>query len=152
MALKPDRIEDPFGHDINFYMDEVAERGGVVVLQSAGSGGYPGNPNAVCTYAANPSGRYPLGMLLCDVVNLDTSKYHVNWYKEQALKNGKVILARRGQFTTNMIVPGSTPVGGETAYLGASGLLTTSAGGPAVGQFRGSKDQDGYACVFIDLI
>lgn len=41
MALKPDREE--FHYDIRYYMDEVAERGGIVSLQTAGSGGYPGD-------------------------------------------------------------------------------------------------------------
>ena len=151
MALKPDRIENPFHHDINFYMDEAAERGGIVVLQSAGSGGYPGDANAVCTYAATPSGRFALGLLLCDVVSIDQSRYHLNWYREQVPIGYKVILGRKGQWTTNMIVPGVNPVGGEIAYVGASGLLTTASGGPIVGQFRGAKDEDGYASVYIDL-
>jgi hypothetical protein len=151
MALKPDRIENPFEHDINFYMDEAAERGGVVVLSSAGSGGYPGDANAVCTYAASSAGRFPLGILLCDVVAIDQSRQHLNWYREQVPIGYKVVLDRQGLFTTNMIVPGITPAGGEVAYLGASGLLTTATGGPAVGQFRGSRDEDGFASVYIDL-
>lgn len=151
MALKPDRIEDPFHHDINFYMDEAAERGGVVVLQSAGSGGYPADPNSVATYAASPAGRFALGLLLCDVVSIDQSRQHLNWYREQVPIGYKVILARKGLFNTNMIVPGVNPVGGEPAYLGASGLLTTSTGGPLVGQFRGAKDEDGFASVYINI-
>src|SRR4051812_19889627 len=118
MALKPDRIENPFEHDINFYMDTPAERGGIVVLQGAGSGGYPGDPNATCVYAAAPAGRYPLGILLCDVVSIDQSRAHMNWYREQVPTGYKVILARNGLFNTNMIVPGVNPVGGEPAYLG----------------------------------
>lgn len=153
MALKPDRIEDPYHHDINFYMDEVAERGGVVVLQAAGSGGYPSDPHSVCTYAASPAGRFPLGMLLCDFVNIDQSRYHLNWYREQVLVGYKAILARKGLFTTNMIVPGVNPVGGEPAYLGPSGLLTNvaSGNGPQVGQFRGAKDEDAFASVYVDI-
>lgn len=151
MALKPDRIEDPFHHDINFYMDEVAERGGIAVLQSAGSGGYPGDPNSVVTYAASPAGRFPVGMLLCDVVSVDQSRYHLNWFREQVPTGYKVILGRKGLWNTDMIVPGINPVGGENAYLGASGLLTTATGGPKVGQFRGAKDSDGFLSVYIDI-
>jgi hypothetical protein len=151
MALKPDKVENPFEHDINFYMDEVAERGGVAVLQTAGSGGYPGDANSVVTYAASPSGRFPIGILLCDVVSIDQSRYHLNFYREQVPVGYKVILGRQGQWTTNMIVPGVNPVGGEPAYLGASGLLTTATGGPQVGQFRGAKDEDGFAPVYIRI-
>lgn len=153
MALKPDRIENPYEHDINFYMDEVAERGGVVVLQSAGSGGYPGDSNSVVTYAASPAGRFPIGILLCDFVSVDQSRYHLNWYREQVPVGYKAILCRNGLFNTNMIVPGVNPVGGEPAYLGASGLLTTvpSGNGPQVGQFRDAKDEDGFASVYIRI-
>lgn len=153
MALKPDRIEDPFHHDINYYMDEVAERGGVVSLQTAGSGGYPGNAQQVATYAATSANRHPVGMLLCDVVNIDQSRYHLNWAREQVPVGYKVILARKGLFTTNMLVPGTAPAGGEAAYLGASGLLTlTSSGnGPQVGTFRNSKDEDGYVSVYLNI-
>lgn len=151
MALKPDRVENPFEHDINFYMDEAAERGGVVVLQSAGSGGYPGDPNSVCTYAASPAGRFPLGILLCDVVAVDQSRQHLNWYREQVPVGYKVILCRNGLFTTNRVVPGVNPVGGEPAYLGASGMFTTATGGPPVGQFRSAKDEDGFTSVYVDI-
>lgn len=150
MALKPDREE--FNHDIRYYMDTVADRGGVVVLQSAGSGGYPGDPNAVVTYAAAPSGRYPVGILLCDVVSIDLSRYHMNWYREQVPVGSKVVLARSGWYTTNMIDPASNPVGGEPAYLGPSGLFSLTAGGPLVGQFIGAKDEDGFAPVYVELV
>lgn len=151
MALKPDREE--FFHEIRYHMDEVAERGGCVVVQSAGSGGYPGDPNAVVTYAAAPSGRHPVGILLCDVVNVDQSRYHLNFYREQVPVGYKVVTARAGWYTTNMIDPAATPVGGETAYLGPSGRFTTvaGAGAPALGQFIGAKDEDGYAPVYLDI-
>lgn len=153
MALKPDRIEDPFHHDINHYMDEVAERGGVASIQTAGSGGYPGDANSVCTYAASPATRHPLGVLMCDVVNVDLSRYHLNWYREQVPVGYKVILLRKGMVTTNMLVPGITPAGGEPAYLGPSGLfaIVASGNGPQVGTFRNSKDEDGYVSVYIDI-
>lgn len=155
MALKPDRIEDPFYHDINFYMDEAAERGGIVVVgNTTGSGGYPANPHSVCTYAASstaPSVRFPLGILLCDVVAIDQSRQHLNWYREQVPIGYKVILSRKGMFTTNMIVPGINPVGGENAYVGASGMFTTASGGALVGQFRGARDEDGFASIYVDI-
>ena len=63
MALKPDRIEAYT--DISFFMNEVAERGGVVVHSNSvvGSGISMDDPDAVVTYAANQSGRAPAGVL-----------------------------------------------------------------------------------------
>ncbi len=152
MALKPDREE--FHYDIRWYMDTASERGGVVCVQTAGSGGYPGHESNVVVYAANPSGRFPIGVLMNDVVDYDPSRMHSNPYRMQVLLGSKVTLIKDGWVTTNMIVPGDTPVGGGNAYLGASGLFTTAAASgvnPKVGQWLGSKDQDGFAPVRIEL-
>lgn len=157
MALKGHREE--FHHDIRFYMNNPAERGGVVSLVSAGSGGRVGDPNAVVSYVANPSGAKPIGILLCDVVNLDLSRYHLNFYREQVPVGYKVVTAKDGWYTTNLIL--GTPVGGETAYLGPSGYIATSAGfaantpsgtpAVAIGQFESKLDEDGYAAVRIEI-
>jgi hypothetical protein len=157
MALKPQREE--FHHDIRFYMNEVAERGGVVCVSTAGSGGRVGDNAAVVTYAANPSGKLPVGILLCDMVNLDLSRYHINFYREQVPLGYKVPLAKDGWYTTNFVL--GTPTGGDAAYLGPSGNLCTAAGFAAavaagttqtkVGQFLTKLDEDGYAAVRIEL-
>lgn len=150
MALKPDREE--FHHDIRWIMNTVAERGGIACVQTAGSGGYPGNSKNTVVYAANPSGRYPIGLLLNDFVNNNLNRQHQNWYKEEAQIGSHAVLMKDGWVTTNMI-DGSTPVGGEPAYLGASGKFSTTqaTGAPKVGQFLTAKDQDGYAAVRIQL-
>lgn len=158
MALKGHREE--FHQDIRFYMDEVAERGGIVSLSTAGSGGRVGDSNAVVTYAANPSGKNPMGILLNDVVSLDLSRYHINFYREQVPVGYKVVIAKDGWFTTDMVL--GTPVGGEAAYLGPSGNFATSGGFVAntasgtpmvkVGQFLSKLDEDGYAAVRVELV
>lgn len=150
MALKGDREE--FHHDIRWYMDEPAERGGVAVLQTAGSGGYPGHRNNVVTYAATPAGRFPIGVLLHDVVNNDLSRHQPNPYRMQAQVGTKICLQKDGWVTTNMLAPTANPVGGEAAYLGPSGLFTTAAGTAKVGQFLGGKDEDGFAPIRIELV
>lgn len=151
MALKADREE--FHYDISWYMDEAAERGGVVVVATADSGGYPGGANNVVTYANNPSGRYPVGLLLYDVVDYDASRTHENPYRMQALKGRKVALIKDGWVTTDRIVPGDAPTGGEDAYLGGSGKFTLTAlsGTKKVGQFLSSKDADGFIKVRIHI-
>lgn len=152
MALKGDREE--FHHDIRWFMDQPAERGGIVCVQTADSGGNPGGNNNVVAYAANPSGRYPVGLLLYDVVNIDLSRQHLNPYRMQVQMGMKVALMKDGWATTNMIVSGDNPLGGENAYLGPSGLftLTLASGSHKVGQFLGAKDQDGFAPIRIELV
>lgn len=155
MALKPDREE--LATDIAFYLNEVAERGGVAVLLTAGSGGawktVMGDTKSVCTYAAAPSGKLPLGILLNDQVARVTATGFTEQYghKDQMPVGGKCTLLRRGWVVTNKVA--GTPVGGEDAYVGASGLITPTAvaGAVKIGQFLGSKDEDGYARVAVLL-
>lgn len=152
MALKPDRVE--LLTNISFFMNTTAERGGVasVVTSTSGVGVSMDDANAVVSYAAVGSGSKPVGVLLNDVVNLDLTRQHINWHKDEMQVGGKVTLLRNGEVTTNMLVPGTTPSPGADAYVGNSGLFnTTAAGGVKVGQFLSAKDSDGYAKVSVNL-
>lgn len=149
MALKPDRIE--LLTDISFFMNTTAERGGVVsvVTSTTGVGVSMDDANAVVAYAAS-SGSNPVGVLLNDVVDYDLTRQHINWYRDEMQKGGKVTLLRNGQVTTNMIVSDATPTAGASAYVGVSGLIGTT-GGAKIGQFLSGKDSDGYAKVSVNL-
>jgi hypothetical protein len=152
MALKPDRIE--LQTDVSFFMNTVAERGGVVsvVTATSGVGVSMDDANAVVEYAAVASGAKPVGVLLNDVVDLDLTRQHINWYRDEMQKGGKVTLLRQGQVTTNRIVTGATPAAGVDAYVGASGLIgTSSTNAVKIGQFLSAKDADGYAKVSVNL-
>ena len=151
MALKSDRIEAYT--DISFFCnDATAERGGVMVFNTVGSGVAMDDSSAVVTYAANQSGKVPAGLLLNDVVSLDLTRQHINWHKDEVQTGSKVTLLRQGQVTTNLIVDGVTPGVGSGAYVGASGYLTTvSTDSVRVGTFLSAKDSDGYAKVDINL-
>lgn len=159
MALKGDRFEAITS--IEFFMNEVATRGGVVVSSTGtgvdgGSGAALDQWKSQVTYAAaGSSGRYPVGLLLCDVVNLDLTKQHPNWHKNQVQVGSKVTLLREGWVVTDMLAPGVTPALGNSAYLGNSGLLTTATGTNAsnakVGRFESAKDADGFCKVYVKL-
>ena len=141
MALKPDRIE--IYTDISFFMNTVAERGGVVSVVTSGSGVSMDDANAVVEYADAASGSAALGVLLCDVVNKDLTHCHINWHKDEMQVGGKVTLLRRGQCTTNMV--DGTPSAGDKAYVGVSGLVSTTSGGQHIGQWLSALDEDGFA-------
>lgn len=150
MALKPDRIEAYT--DISFFMNEVGERGGVVVHSTSGSGVSMDDPNAVVEYAASPSGKSPAGLLLNDVVNLDLTRQHINWHKDEVQVGSKVTLLRQGQVTTNVVVTGLDISAGDVAYFGADGKLTTvSTNSTQVGRFLSDYDADGYLKVDINI-
>ena len=151
MALKPDRIESLT--DISFFMNTTAERGGVVSVVTGGSGVSMDDASAVVRYVANASGALPMGVLLNDVVNLDLTRQHINWHKDEVQVGGKVTVLRQGQVTTDYLVAGSAPAAGSGAYVGASGLIgTSSTNAVKIGTFLSGKDADGYAKVSVNIV
>ena len=148
MALKPDRIE--LLTDVSFFMNTTAERGGVVSVVTGGSGVSMDDAGAVVAYAAVASGAKPVGVLLNDVVNLDLTRQHINWHKDEVQLGGKVTLLRQGQVTTNRVT--GSPAAGVDAYVGASGLIgTSSSNAVKIGQFLSTTDTDGYAKVSVNI-
>lgn len=159
MGLKTDRNEHLT--EISFFMNEVAERGGVACISTLGSGGSMDQSQALVTYAANPVGRIPVGILLNDMVNIDQTRQKLNLHKNEVQMGGKVTLLRGGHVVTNRIVPGTLVVAGQPAYLGPSGYLQITQGtqsglpyepsNPTIGYFASVKDEDGYAKVMLKL-
>jgi hypothetical protein len=150
MALKSDRIEALT--DISFFMNTTAERGGVVSAVTSGSGVAMDDANAVVAYAAAASGAKPIGVLLNDVVDLDLTRQHINWHKDEVQVGGKVTVLRQGQVVTNMLVSGVTPAAGVPAYVGANGLVgTSSTNAVQIGSFLSGKDADGYAKLSVNI-
>jgi hypothetical protein len=155
MALKSDRIH--VDSQIDFFMNETAERGGIVSVSTAGSGAAMDQGQALATYKAVASGVLPLGVLMCDVVDNDLTRVHENWHKEEVQKGGKVTIWNKCTVVTNRIV--GTPTAGRYAYVGPSGLLsgtryqTDDTGGATtpVGRFLSTKDEEGFAKVSINL-
>jgi len=158
MALKSDR--STLQTDISFFMNEAATRGGVAAISTGGSGVSLDNGAAVVTYAALPSGKVPVGLLVNDMVSIDLTRQHLNQHKDEVQKGGKVTLLTKGWVVTNNL-EGTNPSAGDLAYLGHSGNIATSdlsaddsdADGSSrvVGRFLSAVDQGGYAKVFIDL-
>ena len=140
-------------------MNEAATRGGVAVISTGGSGASMDNGTALVTYAAAPSGKVPVGLLLNDMVNIDLTRQHLNQHKDEVQKGGKVTLLQKG-FVVTSNLEGTDPNAGDVAYLAHSGNLSSSnIGGDSpiggarlvVGRFLSDVDEDGYAKVYIDL-
>ena len=157
MALKSDRVESYT--DVSYFMNTVGERGGVVVHLTSGSGVGMDSSSSVVIYPTGVvSGTRPAGLLLNDVVDLDLTRQHINWHKDEVQKGSKVTLLRQGQVTTDMIATAAAPGVGSGVYIGASGLLTTVAvatsgvsNGISCGRFLSSKDADGFCKVDINI-
>jgi hypothetical protein len=75
MALKPHRVESYT--DVSNFMDVAAERGGIVVHVTSGSGSSLDDGGATVAYpTGTPSGTKPAGLLLNDVVSYDLTRQH----------------------------------------------------------------------------
>lgn len=155
MALKGDYNFTENGTNLEFYMNEVGQRGGIVSFSTMGSGAALDQAVALATYAAVGSGKKPLGLLLCDMVNLDLTRQHLNQHKYEVQKGGKVEVLRRGWAVTNQVTSGVTLSAGDKAYLGNAGNITnvwvSDLVTPFVGQFLSGTDEDGYAKVEVNL-
>ena len=149
MALKGDRHE--LDTDISYFLNETAEKGQVVSISTQGSGAAMDNSSALATVAADGSGSIALGVLLNDVVNIDQTRQHINWHKNEVQQGGKVTILTKGFVVTDQI--NGAPTAGQVAYLNDSGLIggTQDGDSTAIGRFLSTKDADGYAKVSINL-
>lgn len=174
MALKPDR-KYTIGTDITAFMNETGEKGEVLVYSTGGSGAAMDDDSMVVTTpSASPSGERLAGLLLNDVVNLDLTRQHINWHKDEVQLGGKVTLLRQGEVTTNVVDTGVTPSIGDPAYFGrgaitsggtVQGWVTTTAVTDhgtnsnenvnkelyRVGTFKSIKDSNGYCRVEVNI-
>lgn len=149
MALKGDRHE--LDTEVTYFMNETASKGVVVSVSTQGSGSAMDSSAALATVAASASGAAALGILLNDVVDIDQTRQHLNWHKDEVQKGSKVTILTKGFVVTDKI--SGAPTAGQTAYLSASGLIkgTQDTGAPAIGRFLSTKDADGYAKVAVNL-
>jgi len=164
MALKGDRYE--LQTDISFFNNGLAyTRGGVACAVGFGSGGAMDQSQALAGYPNSSSGAFPLGIQLNDIVSIDLTRQHINWYRDEAIVGSKVAIGRKGYWTTNSIIAGAAPIAvGDLAVLCSSGQLTNLPGSaewggsawnkalnPKIGRWISTVDEDGYAKVEVNL-
>ena len=147
MALRPHRNEHLT--DLSFFMNETAERGVIVTAATQGSGAAMDDATAA-VQVANATNEKPVGLLLNDVVNLDLTRQHINYAKDEVQQGGKVLLLRVGTVTTDQI-SGSITMGAAAHFMSDGTLATGSTASIQVGRFLSKKDADGYAKVAINI-
>lgn len=155
MGLKPDRR---VVHDNQiFFMNHVADRGGLVCVSTHGSGAALDQSASLVHYVSSPSGVTPVGVLLQDMVNDDLTQVKQNVHKDEVQLGGKVNVMFRGEIVTNLIHSGVTVSAGDQAYLYLQGQFTNNqltlgaTRSPVVGKFLSGKDEDGYARISVNL-
>jgi hypothetical protein len=156
MALKGDRSHFEDTDIMNYWVDDgtqdTAERGGCASVVSQGSGVAMDASGNVVTYADDPSGVTPKGVLLQNVnPPLSTTRDFKNFESQEARPGEKVTLLRKGWLVTDQI--NGTPTVGGAAWLDNSGLIGTSDPGTStqIGRFETTVDADGFARVYIDI-
>jgi len=162
MALKTDRYEE--STDISYFYNEgTATRGGVVILDTAAIAGASGaamdQGENLVKYATAATTSVPVGILMNDVVNKDLTRTHLNQFKDEVQKGGKVTLMTRGWVITSNVT--GTPTAGQLAYVDSvttAGNITAdnaadavASGNLAVGRWMSRKDADGYAKLYVNL-
>jgi hypothetical protein len=154
MALKADRNE--LDVDISYFMNETAERGLIVSISTAGSGAAMDQAGALVSIQGATGAVIPVGVLLNDVVDLDLTRQHINWHKDEVQKGGKVSILKKGYVVTDQIE--GTPTAGALAFMddADTGKFAVAASiddteYTAVGRFMSLKDEDGYAKVEVNL-
>jgi hypothetical protein len=156
MALKPDRsyneVSDIMNYWINDGTQDTKEKGGVASVVSSGSGVAMDASGNVVSYVADPSGAVPKGVLLQDVnPPLSATRDFKNFANLEVRPGEKVTLIRKGWLVTDQIT--GTPAVGGSAYLGNSGLISTTqaTGAVQIGRFETTVDADNFARVYIDI-
>ena len=153
MALRPDR--DEHLTDLSFSMNETAERGILVVASTQGSGAAMDDSAAAVKIGAvaDRATDDPVGILLNDVVNLDLTRQHINYAKDEMQQGGKVLLLRIGTVVTDQI-SGAITLGDPAHFMGAGQLCsaTANSNSPVIGRWLSKKDADGFAKVAINIV
>lgn len=164
MGLKMDR--EVYQSKVDCFLNEAASRGKITTYSTYASGIALDNSAQLVTIAANPSGTKVAGVLVGDVVDIDTTRQFLNTQKDEVVKGSKVTLITEGWIVTDNLEAG-TVTGGEAAYIGNSGNFATAAAiagygcavteesnattYPKVGRFLSTKDENGYAKVEVNI-
>ena len=156
MALKADRHE--LDVDISFFMNETAERGLVVCMSTAGSGAAMDQAGALVSIQGATGSVIPVGVLLNDVVDLDLTRQHINWHKDEVQKGGKVSILKKGYIVTDQVALTGSFVAGALAFLddADTGYIVNAAHVDdgeytAIGRFMSDADEDGYYKIEVNL-
>ena len=157
MALKADRYEE--STDISFFSNVTATRGGVVCLADLGlasGAALDQGENLVSYQQTTGASQIPVGILLNDVVDKDLTRTHLNQYKDEVQKGGKVTVLTRGWVVTDNVT--GTPTAGALAYADGvtagnitAGNVDPAASGNPIGRWMSRKDADGYAKLYVNL-
>lgn len=145
MALNPIRQE--LEVNIDYITPWTQERGGILSFGVASG-------MIIVEYAANPTGRIPIGIQLNDIEYINYSRE----YSPQRIRNtdvpcGTAGVGMEGDFETDWVHLIGAVLPGDLAYAGPSGTFTNSDsfGGARVGHFISSLKSNPHTVVYRGL-
>jgi hypothetical protein len=147
MALK--RKRKPIVDDINFKLDQVAERGVLCTYNTAKVG--------FVQVSASTSGVIPqkvAGVLMIDVVNKDFNAVPVNFQKLETGLSGYVRLLKQGEMGTDQTAAGAVFGAGSGVYLHNNGKISNvqmSTQNERVGTALSAADTNGFVDVYFEI-
>ncbi len=156
MAIRGHQVVDPYTYDLSCSVASTGEMGGCVVLTTGTFTTGMDNPSKTVSYAVNPSGRKPMGLLMHDVEDYNTSVVPENFQRHNLKPLGsKVALVRKFRGRVNNLHPATTGVitPGADMYVGPYGNYTTlsTSGYPKVGRFESAVDTDGFCEIALNI-
>lgn len=156
MAIKGDRWE--LQTDMSSICNDVIVKGQFLtwgVNPGASGIALDDANNIVKLTTGSPSGLHPAGMSLVNTVNIDTTRQHVNFMKDELVIGSHVTLLKQGWVVTDQILVGTSPLPGDKVFVAYSGLVTNFNGAGAyvgpVGEFGGGVDPQGFAKIYVHL-
>lgn len=158
MAIKADRVLDPYGDIIDFVCDEEVAAGTIMCYSTTGGSGTGvldenGGKVTVLTLATGVNNQVA-GVLITPVIDdeYETNRWMPNTGKVYTRPTERCYMSKRCFITTDILYTGAVPTPGKKAYLGDSGKFTDETNkGPRVGEFMGRKNEHGYVRVFVNI-
>jgi len=145
MSLRPLRHEAQV--NVDFICPWTQERGGIASFGAASG-------VTIAEYAADPSGRKPIGIQLNDIEHVNLSRqYHPQRIRNIDVPCGTVGVAMEGDFETDWVHLIGSVFPGDKAYVGPSGTVTNSNsfGGVHIGHFLSALESKPHTVVYRGL-
>jgi len=131
---------DISSYDNGYFCTETLSRGTIVAHQPR------------CNTVGKPYGNKTdiVGILLSDVVNIDMTRNHINWNKDEVQMGGKVSIATNGKFT--LTSPDKFDVGDYVGYDNNGSIRNAKKSHTSIiGTALSSSDIDNFVKVHIHV-
>jgi hypothetical protein len=97
------------------------------------------------------SSPIPIGIAMSHVVNLDLTRQHINWHRDEVQIGGKIYILTEGKVTLKLPKSLKLPYKQPIYVNLLTSKLTYKKLGPKVGRLDKPQDQDGFCVVCVNF-